>query len=198
MVETSWMKASTRKIINLHNLLRWCQSKRDWAEQLSPSVLFGKNYQLLFCKVQSKSSFCTVQVVVASQNGVAFLYLLYLDGEESFRFDGIALEGCQPLPEWTVCFGGLHAGIVTYNKAVAIPAMCPMHLDEKWHHLARLFSTWSLAVQTLTHRPVNGVLGWTPFGSGVRGAFRRMPVNRLPLNFCSFPRDFPVKLRGRI
>ena len=57
-----------------------------------PPVFLGKDDQLLLCKVQSKSSFCAVQVV-ASQKGVAFFYQLYLDWEEIFRIDGAAPEG---------------------------------------------------------------------------------------------------------
>ena len=57
-----------------------------------PPVFLGKDDQLLLCKVQSKSSFCAVQVVV-SQKGVALFCRLHLDWEEMFRFDAVAPEG---------------------------------------------------------------------------------------------------------
>ena len=49
------------------------------------TVFHGKHDQLLFCKVQSKNSFCDVQVVVSHER-VAFLYRLYLDWEENLSW----------------------------------------------------------------------------------------------------------------
>ena len=69
-----------------------CANTRLNLRPVGEHFILGKDDQLLLCKVQSKSSFCAVQVVV-SQKGVALLYRLYLDWEENFRFDAIAPEG---------------------------------------------------------------------------------------------------------
>ena len=85
--------------------------------------------------------------------------------------------------------------LLTHNKVVAIQPCAQCTLTSVTSGCASLLDMASGGPDP-DAPAVNGVAGWIPFGSGVGGALRRVPLNGVPLMFSFFLRDFPVKLRG--
>ena len=132
-----------------------------------PPVLLDENDQLLFCKVLNRSSFCAVQAA-ASESGVEFFDRFYLDRPLPLKATSLCRSrrfvlACMPVMSRYVQLGCCHSGHVP---------VAPWR-DVTWGCVSLLYMVSGGPDPDAL--ALDGVLRWTPFGSGVGGAFWGVP-----------------------